>query len=100
PAPRALASFPTRRSSDLPLLARIEARHLRGSRSRVSVLQGGKELAGQDISIEGDPFFLDVPFSIKAEKPGLQRLVVQVRPVEGEDRKSTRLNSSHVKRSY
>ena len=82
--------------NEFPLLARIEARHLRGSRSRVSVLQGGKELAGQDISIEGDPFFLDVPFSIKAEKPGLQRLVVQVRPVEGEATEVNNRREIHI----
>ncbi len=77
--------------NEFPLLVRVEARHLRDERTRVSVMQGGREIAGQDLAITGDPFFTEVPFSIKAERPGLQRFTVIIRPVEGE---ATEVNNS------
>lgn len=70
--------------NEFPLVARVEARHLKGGRSRVSVMHGGREVAAQEIAITGDPWSIEVPFSIKADKPGLQRYTVTVRAVEGE----------------
>lgn len=70
--------------NEFPLLARVEARHLQGGRSRVSVSQGGREIAAHEITITGDPWSTEVPFTIKADKPGLQRYTVAVRAVEGE----------------
>src|SRR5438874_8859745 len=72
--PRALHSFPTRRSSDLT--AALEA--------RVAAVAGGLRGAGVDV---GDAVSWQLPNSVDA--------VVLYR-----DRKSTRLNSSHVETSY
>ncbi len=82
--------------NEFPLLVRVEARHLRNARTRVSVMQGGKEFAGQDLPVTGDPFFTDVPFNIKAERPGTQRFTVIVRPVEGEATEVNNQQDIHV----
>jgi hypothetical protein len=79
--------------NEFPLLARVEARHMRGSRTRISVMQGGKEVAGQDVQVTGDPFFTEVPFSIKADKAGLQTYAIVVRTVTGE---ATEVNNSRT----
>ena len=70
--------------NEVPVVARVEARHLAGARSRVSVSQGEAELAAKDLAVTGDPLFVEVPLLIKPTKPGLQRFTVALRPVEGE----------------
>lgn len=70
--------------NEVPVVARIDARHLRGGTTRVSVMQGDKEFAGKDIGITADPFFTEVPLLVKPEKPGLQAFTVSVRKVDGE----------------
>ena len=70
--------------NELPILVRVEAKHLGGSRTRVSILQGGKEIAGSDLVVKGHPAFVEVPLVIKAERAGVQRFTALVRPVEGE----------------
>lgn len=70
--------------NEFPLLVRIEARHLRGVRTRVVVRYEGREVAAQEVAPTGDPWMKELAFSIKAEKPGMQRYTVQVVPVEGE----------------
>jgi hypothetical protein len=77
--------------NEFPVLARIEARHLSGQRSRVSVLYNGREVAAQDLVITGDPFFKEVPFTLKAEKAGIQRYTVLVSATAGE---ATDVNNS------
>lgn len=70
--------------NEFPLLVRLEARHLRGVRTRVVVRYEGREVAAQEVAPTGDPWMKELAFSIKAEKPGMQRYTVQVVPVEGE----------------
>ncbi|MBL7937882.1 MAG: hypothetical protein JNL43_00865 [Flavobacteriales bacterium] len=70
--------------NELPLLVRVEAKHLSGSRTRIAILQGGKEITGGDLVIAGHPAFVEVPLTIKAEKAGVQRYSAVVRPVQGE----------------
>ena len=70
--------------NELPLLVRVEARHLAGSRTRVSILQSGKELAGKDVTVTGDPAFMEFALGIKPERSGTQRFTAVVRPVTGE----------------
>lgn len=70
--------------NEFPVLVRVEARHLKNARSRVVITQGGKELATKDVVVGADPFLMELPFSLKAERPGLQRYTVSVRAVEGE----------------
>ncbi|MCW5898424.1 MAG: VWA domain-containing protein [Flavobacteriales bacterium] len=77
--------------NDFPLLARIEARRLVGASTRVTVSSSGREIASQEVRITGDPFIAELPFTIRTEKPGLQRYTVTVRPLDRED---TDLNNS------
>lgn len=70
--------------NEFPLLARIEARSLKGQRSRVTVIHNGKEVAAKEITISSDPYFEEVPFSLKADKPGMQRYTVEVRALTDE----------------
>src|SRR5690606_42040744 len=82
---RDLPSFPTRRSSDL---GQGFARHFQRAPGRIDIGARDAVLAlGGVEGILGD------------ESLGQQRLVIVAR-ARGEDRKSTRLNSSHVKISY
>src|SRR5207302_8556471 len=83
-------SFPTRRSSDLrPLEAPVAPRHLR--RPRV-VMQGAEVGEGVLPAIIGDDRSRDVEL--------VGQLVQADEKPRPKDRKSTRLNSSHVKISY
>src|SRR5690606_42084867 len=86
--PRALHSFPTRRSSDL-LVRTFEPD---GGGERVLL-----DLRGQ-VWHRNELGLLSVALDPDFEANG--RLWVYYVPAEGADRKSTRLNSSHVKISY
>ena len=79
--------------NEFPLLVRIEARHLTGKSTRLSVIQAGAEVAGKDISISGDPLFVEVPLLVKATSAGLQRYTVSLRNVEGE---TTEVNNTRT----
>ena len=70
--------------NEFPLLARIEARHLKGVRTRIVVLHGGAEIATKELSVTGDPWIQEVAFSLKADRPGTQRYTIAVRAVAGE----------------
>ncbi|MCB0770626.1 MAG: hypothetical protein KDC00_09500 [Flavobacteriales bacterium] len=70
--------------NELPLLVRVDARHMKGRSTRVSILKDGKEVVGKDLSIPNDPAVVEVPLLIKAERAGMQRYTALVRPVEGE----------------
>lgn len=70
--------------NEFPVVARVEARHFRGQKTRVSILRDGKELAGTDLVVETDPLIVEIPLLVKADQPGLQRLTVRVAEREGE----------------
>ena len=70
--------------NEFPVLVRIEGRHLKGKQTRVAILQNGKEVAGKDVAITADPFTVEVPFTLKADKPGLQRFTAVVRTLNEE----------------
>lgn len=67
-----------------PVQVRVQAHHLVGRSTRVSVQHQGKEVAGADLAIGTDPFRAEVPLMVKAEAPGPQRYTVTLRTVEGE----------------
>src|SRR5690606_41812127 len=100
PAPRALPSFPTRRSSDLPVITGLRhhsTRQVDGPQTRV---------AARALTRKGDVAAVRRPGRALLEVAGRQDALA--RPVRlhhpdmetPADRKSTRLNSSHVKISY
>ncbi len=70
--------------NEFPIVARVEARHLREHDTRVMVMRDGKEIAGKDLAINSDPLITEVPLMIKADATGLQRYTVSVRAVNGE----------------
>ncbi|MCB0792138.1 MAG: hypothetical protein H6595_12895 [Flavobacteriales bacterium] len=80
--------------NEFPLLAHVEAHHLDGRRSRVQVFQQERSIAEKELTVQGDPFIGEVPLLITADRPGLQRYTVSVRPIEGEV--STRNNTAEV----
>lgn len=67
-----------------PVLVRVKAHHLKGRTTRVSIMHGGREVAGKDLAVDADPFTTELSFLVKAEAAGTQRYAVQVRTVEGE----------------
>src|SRR5690606_41180016 len=93
-APPALHSFPTRRSSDLAFLGREDAGIFYGD--------SGGQLLTQLVMILIIAAWVAVTtgalFAILKATIGLR--VSAEEEIEGQDRKSTRLNSSHVKISY
>lgn len=76
--------------NELPLLVKVEGRRSGGAATRVSVLQAGKEVAGKDLVLSGRNAFVELPFTVKPERAGMQRYTVLVRPVAGE---ATELNN-------
>src|SRR5207253_9167865 len=94
---RHLHSFPTRRSSDLLAKelkdAGFEVTENVGGHGVVAVLKNGK---GPTVLVRADMDALPI-----VERTGLPYASkVRTRGPTGEDRKSTRLNSSHVAISY
>src|SRR5690606_40395202 len=91
-------SFPTRRSSDLELRLRIKPQILRRTKAEVAkdlpqkiIVEACRHLA---LSFEQRKLYASAIESFKSRKdPGA------ISPFK-KDRKSTRLNSSHVKISY
>lgn len=70
--------------NELPLLVRIEGRRMPGANTRVSILNGGKEVAGKDIALTGRSAFLEVPFTVRPTSAGMQRYTAVIRPLAGE----------------
>src|SRR5690606_41550331 len=98
PRPRHLPTFPTRRSSDLPIIAAI-----RLQRGIEHVLK--QEVQTILICMHGRAMriLLCILFNYDLKYMDLfehQNLCCYQVTQLGEDRKSTRLNSSHVKNSY
>src|SRR5690606_40202208 len=97
---RAPPAFPTRRSSDLPFRSR---RHLPGKLAKLQELEGQHRAMIRGQGSEFDSLREYVPGDDVRSidwRATARRETVVVRTWRPEDRKSTRLNSSHVKISY
>jgi hypothetical protein len=70
--------------NQFPVLVRVQAHHLRGKTTHVSVTHNGKEVAGKDLAINADPLITELPLMVKADVAGIQRYTVSLRAVEGE----------------
>src|SRR5439155_17986243 len=91
--PRALPSFPTRRSSDLAC-----ARALAGRRAADAARRAGRARGAAALATDRDAPALR---ALRPLPPALLRRPPHPHPLLGRrDRKSTRLNSSHVAISY
>lgn len=77
--------------NEFPLRVRVEARGMQQVRTRVTVTEQGVQVAAREITVQGGRSVQEVPFSIKATKPGLRRFTVRVEPVPGE---RTELNNA------
>src|SRR5207302_3199833 len=100
PPPRHLPSFPPRRSSDLPSTGNVKLRLVNASPAAGSVdIYVTAPAASLATST---PSLTNVPF--KTASSYLTMLAgsyeIRVTTTGSKDRKSTRLNSSHVKISY
>src|SRR5690606_41752982 len=89
-APRDLHSFPTRRSSDLDLLGLY----------KLTSVAPGDVLAVVHPGVKGKPGRTVKGREVPVTEPRSVQLKVGAGAEWQEDRKSTRLNSSHVKISY
>jgi hypothetical protein len=67
-----------------PILARLQAHHLKGRRTQVQVLHAGKVVAQREVTITADPFISELPFELKADAAGPQRYTVRLVAVDGE----------------
>src|SRR5207302_9615777 len=85
--PRDLHSFPTRRSSDL-------------SRAVCAALEEGRELRPEDLHNDLERSVLERYSEVARARNDLLSAGAELVRLSGRDRKSTRLNSSHVKISY
>lgn len=70
--------------NEFPLLAKVEARKLAGTLTKVTVSHEGKVIASTEIPVKNDPLFMEVPLLVKATAAGLQRYTVSIATVEGE----------------
>lgn len=70
--------------NEFPLRVRVEARGMRSGRTRVTVSTDGAVVAAREIVLDPGRHVQEVPFRIKADRPGLRRYTVQVEPVPGE----------------
>src|SRR5207302_7977369 len=86
-----LHSFPTRRSSDLDLDSTLEGRFVEDGRQHAVIGRDKPVLAG--LGREAAPRRADAGIDDDEENGGGGKIFIA-------DRKSTRLNSSHVKISY
>src|SRR5690606_41631626 len=91
--PRSLHPFPTRRSSDLVLLARL--RRELGTDRRIDIISGFRSPATNAMLRKRSG-------GVARRSKHMDGMAVDIRipGVPLTDRKSTRLNSSHVKISY
>src|SRR5690606_41385780 len=95
---RHLPSFPTRRSSDLLVYAfRVRGgdAEAEGTPTAEGIQTAGGVRGGPAVTVEATVENTPVPTSRTTPTPTLRPL--QTALAENEDRKSTRLNSSHVK---
>src|SRR5690606_42160715 len=93
--PGDLHSFPTRRSSDLPTWRDVPATVL-GMVKLLASAPSGRDTGRADAAL--DRVLAHPLMRLPGARRSMRRLVERVRT--GVDRKSTRLNSSHVKISY
>src|SRR5207302_8921829 len=97
-APPTLHSFPTPRSSDLAVLP---AAAIRSTSDRTRAAQTpAREAPPETATITGRIGFAAPHFLAHSAKRSSSVCLCPTCIVAGEDRKSTRLNSSHVKISY
>src|SRR5690606_40905486 len=97
---RQLPSFPTRRSSDLAVFGALVAIMLRGLTQDVYFQIGLLTLVG--LSAKNAILIVEFCTALRGEGKPLREAAVEAarlrfRPIIMTDRKSTRLNSSHVK---
>ncbi|MCB0778752.1 MAG: hypothetical protein KDC03_04275, partial [Flavobacteriales bacterium] len=70
--------------NEFPLLVRLKAAHLQGTRSEVVVEQDGKVLQRRPFTITSDPWYQEVPLVLQADKAGLQRYRVSVAHIDAD----------------
>ncbi len=67
-----------------PIKVQIESRLAQGDQTQLSILHKGKNIGNQVISFNQDRTFSEHEFEINAEEAGIQRFIVQLATINGE----------------
>ena len=67
-----------------PLEVVLDAKKLKGLKSKLTVSKGQQILFNQDFSIQNDDFSLTIPFFLSASESGVQRYKISLNAVSGE----------------
>ncbi|MFN3876096.1 MAG: hypothetical protein ACK4L7_09330, partial [Flavobacteriales bacterium] len=70
--------------NEAPVRARIMAHRLKGRRARITLKQGGRELASHEVAIAADPFLHESAFTVRPEEPGVRRYTIEVAALDDE----------------
>ncbi|MES2838146.1 MAG: hypothetical protein V4667_11520 [Bacteroidota bacterium] len=81
-------------NNTFPLEIKIEARDLKGKKSKLTVLKKGKTLYSQEINYSSNFFETIVPLQLEASEKGVQRYSINITAVDGEI--TTKNNSRDV----
>lgn len=67
-----------------PVRVRVQAHHLKGKGTRVVIMHEGREVVGQELAVDADPFSTELSFLVKATAAGGQRYSVVLKEIDGE----------------
>lgn len=67
-----------------PLEVEISADKVRNENVKLRVSTGGKQVFEQELAIDRDPFFVQIPLQLQAEKEGVQRYTISVSSLKDE----------------
>lgn len=81
-------------NNTFPLEIKIEARDLKGKKSKLTVVKKGKTLYSQEINYNSNFFETIVPLQLEASEKGVQRYSINITSVDGEI--TTKNNSRDV----
>lgn len=83
-------------NNQFPIEVMIQAKKLQGRVSSVQVSHNGTVLASAPVEIKDNNYVLNIPFQLKADKPGIQRYTVSLVPVSGEYTKANNVQDIFI----
>lgn len=80
--------------NEFTIEVQIEAFESRGDESVLSVMSNGKAVYQERLTVTSNAFVKHIPVKLKAERLGLQKYTIQLKPVQGEV--SEKNNTQHI----